>query len=803
MIIPATKPIFSFVRRSGKIIKYTAITVGIVILVAIIFSKVIFSSDRLTALVLPKISQLLNRDVSAEQVELSFFPTIGIKITGLRVSNPSYTKFDSPYLLDARSVVIDAKILPLLKNRLVINNVIFYSPTFYIEQNSRGRMNTYRLLNESFYRDRGNVRGSLSSLLLSNFEVVNGNIIWYDNPSGISTKFLGVDFSSRIKTVVEEDKLLLNSQLAVGRFEFWKGNSDIFNGNNIDLSAKLDYDKRHDLVQIQSDEASLFGIKLRTSIAFSFYPSPTVSVYTVNVDSSAAGLYNLMPAFLQDVIIPKSIRGRLGLEFHLVKRPSTADVRFLVSLKEFRAALRSGDSLTVRDLTGRYMVKNDSSAFSLSVPRVALGENSASMVFNVSPPKTAAASFTADIDLKRLARNLNVPDVDRFSGSIRAKYRFKYDAAAKKVNADGLITFADALVQLPIGIDTLYTGECDGSISLRNNRATFNKLLLRLGASDAVLTGSLTDYQTAFLGSKTSVPVLKLRAVSRKFSTIGLLPHMNLNVGRPLLAWLPTANVSLDFSAGRFVMPSDSLTKVKANLQLLDYFVKLRRLSYSSPIGEFTVSGWTDYSQESKTTFSVRANVVTTNFGRLVQKYLGRSEITGGSGSGTLTLNGVYDDSGKVDLASLGGRGRLNLSNVTLRNYSVLTKLYAFLGARGRDFARFRDAGFAIDITDGRVYFNRLVAYGNPFDFRLDGWHGFDGTLDYKLALKVYPPLSNEMVSYLGRSYPDLNIGPDNTLKLGVVAGGTTNDARFTIVSFNGAIAAARTSISDAILASK
>jgi AsmA-like C-terminal region/AsmA family len=803
LIIPATKPIFSFVRSSRRIIKYSAITLGLIILVAIIFSRVIFSSDRLTALVLPKISQLLNRDVSAEQVELSFFPTIGIKITGLRVSNPSDMKFDSPYLLDAKSVVIDAKILPLLKNRLVINNVIFYSPTFYIEQNSKRRMNTDRLLNESFYRDRRNVRGSLSSLLLSNFEVVNGNVIWYNNPEGVSTKFLNVDFASRIKTVVEEDKLLFNSQLSVRRFEFWKGNSDVFNGNNIDVSAKLDYDKRHDLVQIESDRASLFGIRLRTSLSLAFYPTTTISAYTVNIDSSASALYNFLPAFLQDVVIERSVEGVLGLDFHLVKRSSGTSMRLFVNLKNFRAGLRSGDSLSVKNLTCRYSVNDDSSAFSLTVPSVTLGQNFASVAFSVNPPNSAKANMAAEIDLRRLARNLNVPDVDRFSGAVRAKYRFEYNSRDNKVNADGLITFADALVQIPIGIDTLYTGECDGSVSLRNNRATFNKLLLRLGGSDLVLSGSLIDYQNAFLGSKTLIPQLRLKAVSRTFSTIGLLPHMNLNIGKPFLSWLPTANISLDFSAGKFLMPQDSLTNLRANLQLLDYFVKLRSMSYASPIGTFTLSGWTDFSQESRTTFSIRTNVTTNNFGRLLHKYAGRDEVVGGIGAGTLTLNGVLDDSGKVDMASLGGRGRLNLSNVTIKNYSVLTKLYSFLGAKGRDSAKFKDAGFTVDITDGRIYFNRLVAYGVPFDFRLDGWHGFDGTLDYKMAMRVYPPLSSEMVSHLDRSYPDLNVGPDNALKLGVVAGGTTNDARFTIVSFNGAIAQERMSIKNSFLAVK
>ncbi len=790
--------------RKGKgIIKYIAAAIGIVILVAIIFSKVIFSSDRLTALVLPKISELLNREVSAEEVELSFFPTIGIKITGLRVSNPTYGKFDSPYLLNAKSVVIDAKILPLLKNRLVINNVIFYSPTFYIEQNSRGRMNTYRLLSESFYRDRRNVRGSLSSLLLSNFEVANGSIIWYDVPAGIATKFINVDFTSRIKTVVEEDKLLLDSQLRVGRFEFWKGNSDIFNGNEINISAKLDYDKRHDLVQIQSDRASIFGIHLRTSIALALYPSTSISMYMVNVDSSAKSLYNLLPGFLQDVVLRKTVEGRLGLEFRLVKRTAGTDVNFLFHLEDFRAGLRSGDSLSVRSLAATYTVRNDSSAFSISVPRAVLGQNFASAEISVNPPNRATARISADIDLKKLARNMDVSDVDRFSGSIRARYRFDYDSRLNRVNADGLITFADALVQIPIGIDTLYTGECDGSVSLRNNRATFNKLLVRLGASDLVLSGNLTDYQTAFLGSKTSMPSLRLKAVSNTFSTVGLLPHLNLNIGRPFLAWLPTANISINFNAGRFLMPTDTLTNVAANLQLLDYFVKLRQLSYSSPIGSFLISGWTDYSQEGKTTFSIRTRVSTSSFGRLTGRYLGRHEITGGAGKGVLALNGVFDDSGKIDLASLGGRGRFDLNNVSISNYTVLTKLYSFLGAAGRNSAKFKNADFTIDITDGRVYFNRLVAYGSPFDFRLDGWHGFDGTLDYKLDMKIYPPVSTEIVSHLGSSYPDLDIGTNKTLTLGVVAGGTTNDARFTIVSFNGAVAQTRTSFPEAFLAAK
>ncbi len=789
--------------KSGKIVKYLAAIIGTVIIIAIIFSKVIFSSDRLTALVLPKISQLLNRDVSAQQVELSFFPTIGIKITGLRVDNPSAGKFDTPFLLNAGSVVIDAKILPLLKNRLVINNVIFYSPTLYLEENLKGKLNTYHLLSESLYRNERNVRGSLSSLLLSNFEVANGTVIWNDDRAGIALKFLRVDFRSRIKTVVEEDRLLLSSKLRVGGFQLWKGGSDLFQGDNIDVSANLDYDKRHDRLQIRSDQASIFGVHLKTSIDFSFYPTTSVSVYTSNVDSSAASVYNLLPAFLQKVVLKNSIKGRLGIGFHLARRRSAMQMRLNLSLIDFDARLRSGDSLTISKFNGEYNLRGDSSSISLSMPEAKVGKNFASVSFTLNPPTKVSADVVADMDLKKLAHNFGIPDVDKFSGTVRARYFFDYNSRLKKVNAGGRVAFDNALVEIPIGIDTLYTGRCDGSIFLTNNRATFNNFEVRLGRSDFTLSGVLKDYQSAFVGSRTLMPSLKMRVVSRVFSTIGLLPHLNLNIGRPLLAWLPTASVSLNFSAGKFYMPADSLAKVTANLHLLDYFVRLRRLSYSSSIGNFTVTGWTDYSQEGKTTFSIRTSVTTPDFGNLLRRYLGHTVISGGSGRGSITLNGVYNDSGKVDLASLGGRGHFDVSDVSIRHYRVLTKLYSFLGADGKDSARFKDAAFTIDITDGRVYFNRLVAYGTPFDFKLDGWHGFDGTLDYKLALKVYPPLSVRMSRYLTKSYPNLSVAPDNTLTLGVVAGGTTNDARFTIVSFNGAIAQAGSASSNSLLAAK
>jgi hypothetical protein len=791
-------------KGQAKLIKFVVGIVGVVILVAIIFSKMILNSDRLTALVLPKISQILNRDVSAEEVELSFFPTIGIKITGLRVSNPSYGRFYSPYLLETKSIVIDAKILPLLKNRLEINNVIFYSPTLFIEQSGNGKMNTDQLLRDSFKSQRNTTSGSLSSLLLSNFEISNGNIIFYNNKSDVSVKLLDVDLTSRIQTVVEENKLALNSKFDIGNFQIWKGNSDIFNGSSINAVAKLDYDTRHDIMNIQSADASVFGINLRSSAFVSFYPNFEISASLANTDSSAESIYNLLPPFLQNQMIQNTIKGKLGVHLEYMRRNQRETFAMSFKLRNFRSALHSGDSLSIKELSAKWFSRtttrtndgtpesaSDSSLFLFSMPDAFLGDNFISATIDISPPKTASARVSANINLDKLARSLGTTATNKFSGTVRATYRLNMSPKSGKVNADGLITFGDALVRIPIGIDTLYNGECDGSISFKNNKAVLNKLLLRLGASDMVLTGTLIDYPNIFLGRKTLMPSARIQIISKNFSTIGLLPHLNLNLGRQFLSWLPRANIRLSFNLNKFVTPTDTLTKVSGNMQVQEFFVKMNELKYTSTLGAFNAAGWIDYGQEDKTVFGFKSRIATSNFGKLLARYLrlDKNQIEGGVGRGNLTLSGYYDDSGKVNLPTVSGRGQFRISNVSLRDYSVLTELYNYLGIEKRNDLKMNNVSFNADLTDGRVYFNKLIGYGAPLDLRLDGWHGFDGTLDYKLVLRIHMPASLEVLHHLQKSYPDISASADGLLSIELVAGGTTNDARFTITGFNSKLA--------------
>ncbi|MGC8652628.1 MAG: AsmA-like C-terminal region-containing protein [Candidatus Kryptoniota bacterium] len=766
-----------------KLIRITAALTLIIIALSIILSKIIFNSDRLTAIVIPRISQLLNRQVSAESVELSFLPTLGIRITGLRVSNPEEGKFSSPYLIDSKSIVIDARILPLLKNRLEINNVIFYSPRIYLEKNLNDQWNTDKLFSETYYNKNTTTRGSLSSLLLSNFEIDNGTINYISGRRALIFSASNINLKSRIKTVVTENKLVSETNLSVGQFELQVAGTTISFPNPLKLTAGFNYDRRHDLLTATTEDAKLFGVSFQAHIHASYFPQNRFTLDVENIDSSAMTLWDILPDFLRTSSKQESFKGNVTFGLKYNRSGFSQSLSLISTLKNVSLKLNSGDSLSAKLVSLRYYTDRDSSYLRTNVDSARLGLNNFTLSFSMSPPYSVTAFASANIDFHELGKSFDLLKRNNFEGSMRLRYALRYDSRRGESMSSGLLSLGNVLAEVPVGIDTLYKAEIDGAITFTNSTATFNKLLIKLGGTDAVLSGSAYNYIAILLGKRAVAPSFNIDIVSKTFNTIGIIPHMNLNPGKLFLAWFPAGSTALKLNLGTLILTNDTLKNVSASMNIENYFVKIRNLRYSSRTGNYSYTGWVDYSQDKRTTFSLKSLIFTGDFGKLFSKFLGRNEILGGQAKLFLNLNGVYLDSGLVDLATLGGSGKLQLSSATIRKYSVLTRLYNFLGADSADSLRINTAAVSFDLNDGRVYFNKFVLNGRPAEITLDGWHGFDGTLDYKIKMKMYPPLAFLVAKKMSATYSNSIPGKNGELLINLVVGGTTTDSRFTITS--------------------
>ena len=172
--------------RKGKIwITVLAIPV-ILVITGIVIATLYFTSDRLRALIIPRIEEETHRTVVVRNASLSFFPSFGVVVEGLAVSNPRGKSFDRAEFLSLEKLVLDVKILPLLKRQLEISRISLFHPRLYLERSADGTRN-YSTRTGSVPRKSGNETApaqpasrSRLSILLANFEIHDGEIDYVD-----------------------------------------------------------------------------------------------------------------------------------------------------------------------------------------------------------------------------------------------------------------------------------------------------------------------------------------------------------------------------------------------------------------------------------------------------------------------------------------------------------------------------------------------------------------------------------------------------------------------------------------------
>ena len=73
-------------RRTKIIVAVLAIPLFL-LLISLLVLKFYFTSERLKAIILPKIQAATKREVNIKEIGLSIFPTFGVKVDGLSIEN--------------------------------------------------------------------------------------------------------------------------------------------------------------------------------------------------------------------------------------------------------------------------------------------------------------------------------------------------------------------------------------------------------------------------------------------------------------------------------------------------------------------------------------------------------------------------------------------------------------------------------------------------------------------------------------------------------------------------------------------
>ena len=137
-------------------------------------------------------SMALGRDVHVHgPLHLSIYPDIDLRLSDVSVANAPGAR--NPQMIIAKSVVVGARIAPLLSGRLEVTELTFQGPKIDLETGANG------VPNWSFGEEPASGHkadaAALNRIGFSHLNLRNSDINWFDARSGASVRFEDVRLS--------------------------------------------------------------------------------------------------------------------------------------------------------------------------------------------------------------------------------------------------------------------------------------------------------------------------------------------------------------------------------------------------------------------------------------------------------------------------------------------------------------------------------------------------------------------------------------------------------------------------------
>ncbi len=168
-----------------------ALLLAVVLVFAVRFRSLL-DPETLADRLEPRISQAVNRPVTIEGAELRLWPRPGVVVKGIRIANRGM--FSETALATADAVVLEPRLLPLLKRQIVIDRIVVRSPRALLVVADDGTSNFGDFVPER--SESGGAAGSGPaglSLDIKRIELVDGRVGYRDGMRSRSLQLDGVN----------------------------------------------------------------------------------------------------------------------------------------------------------------------------------------------------------------------------------------------------------------------------------------------------------------------------------------------------------------------------------------------------------------------------------------------------------------------------------------------------------------------------------------------------------------------------------------------------------------------------------
>ncbi|MBW2654110.1 MAG: AsmA family protein [Deltaproteobacteria bacterium] len=137
-----------------------------------------------------------------DDIDLSIFPWVGVKLTDLHLGNP--TGYKEKDMVSVKNFEVRLKVMPLLSKRIEIKTFVLDSPEIYLEKLKNGAANWEGIGKQKkgkAHKEKKTEKTSTSqelpikSLLVNNFSITNGQLIYIDQGTDLKKEISDVNLS--------------------------------------------------------------------------------------------------------------------------------------------------------------------------------------------------------------------------------------------------------------------------------------------------------------------------------------------------------------------------------------------------------------------------------------------------------------------------------------------------------------------------------------------------------------------------------------------------------------------------------
>ncbi|MBI5477168.1 MAG: AsmA family protein [Ignavibacteriales bacterium] len=775
----------------------------IILIIAIIGLKLYLTGDRLKTLIIPPIEEATHRTVTVEDISFSVFPSFAVSIDKLSISNPPGKKFARETFLSFNNLRLKVNLFSLLKDKLEINYIIIDHPVISMEVLADGSNNYSMTEKKSPDGKVQVVKNSGGALLLSNLQIINGEMEFINKKSDIRFVMSGMEQSSEVTSQYGARNIVIEGKTSIQKVSYGTMNLWLLIDQPLDGNIKMTYEIDKDILIFDDVKAKLKELPVIVSGSISQLQKEEM-IFDMTVSTPGTGMNQLLSLVPADLL-----KAAKGLS-------SSGEVKFSTSIKGTLGEMQTpgaAGSFTVKNGSIQYSglpksITKINVAGSFERPEVRAGEKpigkfsldnfSAALGTNEINGKLGVVNFEDPGLTASFNGMLNLGEVKEFyplengtdlSGTVLGNLQL--DGKAKNpqsIKANGKIEFRNVsmkTVTSPQPVEKL-----NGAITFNNQLIESKRLEMNIGESDLSLGFVMKNYLAMVNEDAKKVggkPTASITLASKQLRTADLIseekPSAEKGNGNKKaetkVMFLPGVDIDANVSIGRLVTEKFEFTNARGSLNIKDGIINLKNFSINAFDGTVLTKGVLDLRDMKKRPFDFDLDIVGVQANSALSKFTSFGKNIFGKFTMNTKLKGDLNDTLGLNPQTLVGDGKVQIFDGKLQGFALTTKLSEATGLEELRQVDFKNWSNAFSISNGKVNIKDLKINSGAADFSMNGTHGLDGNMDYVLNIKLPASVSDRLkLSGVASQLVQLFKDKDNRVSLDFnVRGATTSPA--------------------------